>query len=522
MTQPNEPSPSRVCHEEDPALHSTSLHPNPTVVTDQSKIEADGVLINQGEHDTPSPRGSAIDPDHHLPGEDQADQALNLKKNAKRSVVYMLSGKFGSELLRLTSNLVLTRLLAPDVYGLMVLVNVVLTGLKMFSDIGIGPSIVQSKRTDPTFLNTAWTIQVIRGFVLMGIACGLAWPAAWFYDEPWLKLLLPVAAISAVISGFNSTSIFNQHRAVRMDKLVVLQFTVQAIMVSSMIGWAVFISRDVWALVIGGLVSSMIYMIFSHVWLKGEPVRLCFDRQAFRELNRFGIWVLLGTICTFVATQADRAVFGHLLTTEQLGLYGIALFLSTGLANVVQLLSRQVLFPVLAETARSQPELMLSRLVKARRKFNLLAMPTTGLLFGAGPVIVALLYDDRYLGAGWMLQVLAVYGATTCLIMPGTNALMALGLPKNNFQVNLSRAIWMAIAIPVGWHVGSHYGNPTAGALWAVGLSGLTGYAVVCWGLIKQGMFRLRFDAEGIAMFLGGGLVGALIQMGVKTLGWTS
>lgn len=495
----------------------------PAGVLDHSEpgFDGDGGFTHESNDDSLAQRPEpGTDPAQPASDDDNAN-AEKLKKNAKRSIVYMLCGRFGSEFLRLVSNLVLTRLLAPDVYGLMVLVNVILTGLKMFSDVGVGPSIIQNKRTDRTFLDTAWTVQVIRGFVLLGIAVALSYPAAAFYDEPWLKVLLPVAALSALIAGFNSTAIFSQHRAVRMDKIVLLQFIAQATMVAAMIGWAVWISRDVWSLVIGGIVSATVYAVLSHVWIEGPKNRLCFDKQAFKDLNRFGIWVLLGTICTFIATQADRAVFGRLFEADQLGLYGIALFLSTGLANIVQLLSRQVLFPVLAETARTNRALMMPRLIRARWKFNLLAMPATGLLFGAGPVIVALMYDDRYLGAGWMLQILAVYGATTCLIMPGTNALMALGLPKNNFQVNLARAIWMAAAIPAGWFIGGYYGNAPAGALWAVGLSGITGYVVVSRGLAKNKMYRWQSDAEGLAMFLGGGVLGVLIQLGVNAMGWT-
>ena len=66
--------------------------------------------------------------------------------------------------LRLVSNLILTRLLFPEAFGLMALVSVFLVGLAMFSDVGIGPAISQSKRGDDVgFLNTAWSIQVLRG-----------------------------------------------------------------------------------------------------------------------------------------------------------------------------------------------------------------------------------------------------------------------------------------------------------------------------------------------------------------------
>jgi len=66
-----------------------------------------------------------------------------------------LAGSGVSQLLRFLSNLALTRLLAPEAFGLMTLVTTFMQGLRMFSDLGIGPSVIQSPRgEEPTFLQT--------------------------------------------------------------------------------------------------------------------------------------------------------------------------------------------------------------------------------------------------------------------------------------------------------------------------------------------------------------------------------
>ena len=97
-----------------------------------------------------------------------------------------------AQVLRLASNLVLTRLLFPEAFGVMALVSVVLVGLAMFSDMGVGPAISQSPRGDEAaFLNSAYTLNVARGAVLWLLTCALAWPAAAFYQAP--DLFGPVA-----------------------------------------------------------------------------------------------------------------------------------------------------------------------------------------------------------------------------------------------------------------------------------------------------------------------------------------
>jgi O-antigen/teichoic acid export membrane protein len=94
----------------------------------------------------------------------------SLKTLAIRGAIWTIAGYGAGQLLRLGGNLVLTRLLEPKLFGLMTLVFVFITALHLFSDLGIGVSVIQNKRgDDPVFLNTAWTLQVVRGVFLWAL-----------------------------------------------------------------------------------------------------------------------------------------------------------------------------------------------------------------------------------------------------------------------------------------------------------------------------------------------------------------
>src|SRR6056297_1078407 len=86
-----------------------------------------------------------------------------LRTRAIKSAIWTVGGIMTSQILRLISNLILTRILFPEAFGTMALVLVFITGLAMFSDLGIHTSIIQNDRSrEPAFLNTAWTLQIIR------------------------------------------------------------------------------------------------------------------------------------------------------------------------------------------------------------------------------------------------------------------------------------------------------------------------------------------------------------------------
>ncbi len=136
------------------------------------------------------------------------------------NAIYLI-GAFGlMQVLRFGANIMFARLLRPEAFGILALVNVLIQGLQMLSDAGVWFCVVQSPRgEDPQFLQTAWTVQVVRGFYLWIASCLIAWPAAWFYQEWQLLYFVPIVGASAAISGFNSVSIYLQNRKLALFRL---------------------------------------------------------------------------------------------------------------------------------------------------------------------------------------------------------------------------------------------------------------------------------------------------------------
>ena len=163
--------------------------------------------------------------------------AADTRKRALQGSVWTLFGYGGAQVLRLGSNLVLAHLLFPSAFGVMALVTVFMQGLQMFSEVGIGPSIIQnSKGDDREFLDTAWTIQILRGFALWIFSCLLSWPASVFFgtNDPSgadLLYILPVIGFSSVLGGFNSTAVFSLNRHLRIASITWLELIPQAISV---------------------------------------------------------------------------------------------------------------------------------------------------------------------------------------------------------------------------------------------------------------------------------------------------
>ena len=219
-----------------------------------------------------------------------------LESAALRATLWTVVSYGAAQALRLVNSLVLTRLLVPAAFGQMTLVTTLIVGITLLSDIGLGPSIIQSARgDDPRFLNTAWTLQVLRGGALWLVALALAWPAAVFYHDRTLLTVLPVLALSMLVTGFNSTNLLTLSRHMGVRRLFAIDFSTQIVALVVTVAWA-YLYPSVWALVGGNMVSNLYRLALSHSSkvTPGIRNRLQWDGESLEDILHFGKWICAG------------------------------------------------------------------------------------------------------------------------------------------------------------------------------------------------------------------------------------
>lgn len=424
----------------------------------------------------------------------------SLRTRTIRGGLWTTGGYGVAQVLRLLVNLVLTRLLQPHMFGLMTLVNTFIQGLQGFSDVGIGPAIIQSKRGDEeSFLNTAWTVQVLRGFSLGSISALIAWPIAKVYGEPQLMWLIPAAGLAAVIAGFNSTAIFTLNRHLDVARLTIQGLLGQAAGAVVMVVLALH-HPSVWALLAGNLAAAVTTLALSHTLLPGPGNRFHWDRTAAREMMSFGRWIFISTVLTFLAIQADRLIFGKLISLADLGIYGVAAMMASLPTQAMLKLGGAIVFPAYsrANAAGSNFQAIFDRV-----RLPLLAgagLIATCLIAG-GHHVIELLYDPRYHRAGWMLQLLAVSGWFQVMQVTNGSALLALGLPRSVALANVVKLAAMLLFVPLGFWA---YG--LLGGIVGIIVADVSKYATSSFLARRAGLHMLGKDLMLSVLVAAGGL----------------
>lgn len=423
-----------------------------------------------------------------------------------RAGSWVLLGVVASQIIRLGSNLFLTRFLLPEAFGLMAIAFSLIAGISMLSDIGINANIIQSERgASLSFLRTAWTVQIIRGGVIcLGVvvlaailytlqSAGIT-PDGSVYSDPSLLGIVLALSVIPLLQGGLSVNFHVAERNIDQRRRVILELISSLVPIPVMAG-LILLSPSVWVLVIGALFGELLKVSLSHWIFRGPENRFQLEREAVRSLISFGKWILLSSLLGFLALQGDKLLLGGLLSAEQLGWYAIAGLFIAAAEQIIRRFQSSIGFPLIAEQARVGRDAFVAAYYKFRLYFDPLILIAGGILFALGQNVVDLLYTEKYQNAGWMLQILAVRIMLLVYASQG-QAFLAQGRPKVLSTLILVRVLTMFIALPL-----AHYWWSLEAVVWSIALAPIPG-VIFCFCLFARNKW-LRLGREILILPLG-------------------
>ncbi|MFT0520081.1 MULTISPECIES: oligosaccharide flippase family protein [Pseudomonas] len=453
----------------------------------------------------------------------EASAAGSLRKRALGAGAWNLVSLVASQVMRLGGNLIMARLLLPEMFGVMVIATTVSVLLHLLSDVGLRQNIIQSPRgDDPLFLNTAWTVQILRGLLLFGLTLLLAvaawaaqmanlWPPASTYAAPELPLVLAVTGLQAIIWGFQSTKMDVAVRTFQQKRVVLIDLASQTIglVVMLVIGW---FTRSIWSLVAAGVVAALAGTVLGHTAMHGPANRLQWDRTALAELVSFGRWILLSSIVGVLAMYGDRIWFGASMTVAELGVYSIAVLILGSIQTGLMKLFGAVALPAFSEATRDGDKARLRTLYdRFKLLVDLVMLFVCGLFLTGSPLLIGWMYDARYADAGPMLAILSLSFFTLRYTL--THQIwIALGHTKYQAMDNIIRLVSLWLLLPLLLAIG----GPRL-AIWGVALHALPTLVLIVYVNRKLDILNIKRELIVLPMVLVGALCG---ELAVRIFNW--
>ena len=389
----------------------------------------------------------------------KARETGSLRNRTLRAGGWTFIGHFISLVLRMVASLILTRIFAPDTFGILAIIGAISAVIGMLTHIGIRQAIIQSPNGGTAvFLNTAWTLQILRGVVIWALnllaAFGLyiagkweVFPAGSVYAEKRLPLFVVVASFSAIILGFQSMKAIVANRDLDLKSVTAIEVLSQLAGLAFVIplGWA---TRSIWVYIASLLLTPLAFVFLSCFWLKGPADRIAWNRDALAELRRFGKWVFLSSSLSAAALNGDRLLLAAWVSPTVLGYFSLANnFVSIAVVLAGKIYAN-VAMPALSEVYRSNPENFKRLLSRMRWISDPIMLLGAGFLFATGSEIIALLYDSRYAGAGPILQWLS-FSLVFARYDLAFNGYLALGRPHYFTAISLTKLVSLFTFVPV-------------------------------------------------------------------------
>ncbi|OKH23069.1 lipopolysaccharide biosynthesis protein [Hydrococcus rivularis NIES-593] len=319
----------------------------------------------------------------------------DLKGHSVRGGAVTVATEIIKFLLYLGSFAILARLLLPEDYGLLGMVNVVLVFFGLFEDLGLATATVQAPEINHKQVSTLFWINVALGFTLFLIFAALSPLLALFYREPRL-----IGITIALGSNFIFSSLSVQHRAIlrrqmQFASLARMQLVAMASGLLVAIAAASY-GMGYWSLVILQLAMSITGLVgFWSVcgWRPGLPQWT----PEVRSMVSFGGNVTGFYFFDYLSRNLDNILIGRFWGAQQLGLYAKAYQL---LMLPIQQFTGPISGVALSALSRlrEEPERYRSYYYKSTQFIATLGMPVVVFMFVALDKVILTVLGEQWLG----------------------------------------------------------------------------------------------------------------------------
>jgi O-antigen/teichoic acid export membrane protein len=221
---------------------------------------------------------------------------------------------------------ILARLLDPQAFGLFSLTLIALGITESLTQTGVNITILQSQRPVRYFLDSAWVVSILRGFLIGTIMLLLGLFMQDYYQEPQLLALITVTALVPVIKGFINPYIVILHKDLRFFQDSLYRFSL--VFVESLVAVGLgILTHSVWAMIWALVAGAIFEVIISFIAFKTRP-KFAYLHSRGKTILENAKFLSIATVFNYLNENADNFLLGKLVGTHFLGIYHNAYSLS--------------------------------------------------------------------------------------------------------------------------------------------------------------------------------------------------
>lgn len=362
--------------------------------------------------------------------------------------------RIAAQLVSFVVSTLLARLLLPEEYGTIALVNIFITLANVFVTSGFGNALIQKKDADDTDFSSVFYFNMALSFVLYGIIFVCSPLIASVYDEPKLIPVCRVMGLRLIIAAVNTI----QHAYVSRHMLFRRFFwsTLGGTVLSGVVGIAMaYYGLGIWALVAQYMVNVATDTVVLFFTVKWRP-KLLFSWQKLKGLISYGWKLLASELVNTGYMELRSLIIGVKYSSADLAYYNRGQSFPKLFVVNVNSAIQSTLFPVLSK-AQDDLERLKAMVRRAIRISSYIVMPLTiGLALTAKPFISFLL-TDRWLECVPFLQMYCIFYGLMPMQSANLQVIKAVGRTDIYLKLEIVKKVvgtlLLLVSMPFGVHV---------------------------------------------------------------------
>jgi O-antigen/teichoic acid export membrane protein len=384
------------------------------------------------------------------PGQTTEPQKEELGARARSGMAWSLLNSGAARVLNVVAGLIIARIVTPDQFGTYTVALLVMTIVLSMNEAGLSVAVIRWKEGVERIAPTA---------VTASFASSAFWFALMFAGAPAIAALLGAPEATAPIRLL-SLGVLLDGVSTIPNALLMRAFKQRSRAIAQLLGFLIgtpigilFAGKYGASGLAAGLVIANGVATAMILWLTPLRPRPGWNRETAVELFRIGLPPAMTSLLLLAVVNVDSIVVSRVLGVGALGFYALAFNVANWPWNLLSISIRQVSLPAFSRLADDTAGLEKAFAHSLTLAAGLAVLGGVLIAALAAP-LVGILYGDRWLPAVTALQWLALLGALRVMLELSYDLLVAVGRAGALVRVQIGWLAALAVALPVGAHLG--------------------------------------------------------------------
>lgn len=387
------------------------------------------------------------------PAGDRGGGGVGRGARAMRGFAWLFGQSVGGRLIGLLGQLVLAKLLVPEMFGLLALAQTASALTSQLQTFGLRTILIQRRERVGPWVNPAWWFAGLTGLIAASVLAASGPIVAMVYGEPEVVGVVLVLALAAIPQGLYSVPDSLLRGAYRFKEVAALEFgRVVSMAVLSVVLAA--LGLGAYALVIPFPVVGLLVLLAASGLAKPR-VRARPQARRWRYLIAGGWRLTLAKVALIGVNQGDKIALGLFTSTGLVGVYFFAYQLTAQIVPVLSNNIRGVLMPTLSEFQKDSDR-ALDAFVRAVGLLTLIGFPLTLAQAAFAAPFIETLFDEKWYGAVVLIQALSFGMAYRVSSVAGESLIVSQRRFTAKLVLNLIQApIFVVLVMLTAWQTDS-------------------------------------------------------------------